>query len=183
MPYYRRRRAAGGTFFFTVVTWQRKRWLCEEISRIVLREAIKRVRDDLPFEIDAWVLLPDHLHCMWTLPGDDEDYSTRWKEIKKHVTRDIRMRKLLPWLIEYQGASRARKREARVWQRRCWEHEIRDEPDFENHLAYIHFNPVKHGLCADPTRWPYSSYHRHRAMGLEELAQAAARLKNCPDLE
>ncbi|RPI21501.1 MAG: transposase [Acidobacteria bacterium] len=183
MPYYRRRRSAGGTFFFTVVSWQRRPWLCEEISRTVLRESIERVRRDLPFEIDAWVLLPEHLHCLWTLPENDDDYPTRWKEIKKHVTRDVRMRPLLPWVIEDPGLSRRRKREARVWQRRSWEHEIRDEHDFSNHLAYIHFNPVKHGLCSDPSAWPYSSYHRYQAIGLEELARAAAQLNDCPDVD
>jgi len=165
------------------VTWQRRHWLCEEITRTVLRESIEKVREKSPFEIDGWVLLPEHLHCLWTLPFEDDKYSTRWKEIKTRLTRDKRMRIVLPWLGEERDPSRQRKREASVWQRRFWEHEIRDEEDFENHLAYIHFNPVKHGLCSAPSEWPYSSYHRYEKIGLEELARMAARLKNCYDLD
>jgi len=179
---YRRRREPGGTYFFTVVTHGRKPWLCDEISRSVLRDSITTVRSKTPFEIDGWVLLPEHLHCLWTLPAEDDDYPSRWKEIKKHVTRDERMRTAFPFLYDSIDSSRRKKGEAKVWQRRYYEHTIRNEQDFENHLAYIHFNPVKHGLCTDPSQWPYSSYHRYEKQSLEELARLAALVKG-PEID
>ncbi len=162
MPEYRRHRAAGGTYFFTVVTFGRRPWLCDEASRAALRRAIDHVRRRHPFRVDAWVLLPDHLHCLWTLPEGDSDYSTRWRLIKGFVARSLGGGGETGEL----GPSRARKGEMGRWQRRFWEHTIRDERDFEAHSDYIHFNPVKHGLCGSPGDWPWSTIHRWTRAGV-----------------
>jgi putative transposase len=157
MPDYRRAFVPGGTFFFTLVTYGRARFLCDDMSRTILREAIERTRVSHPFSIEAIVLLPDHLHAIWTLPAGDADFSMRWSLIKNAFTRG--------WLG--QGAaegcvsrSRQRNRRRGVWQRRFWEHRVRDQDDLLNHLNYIHYNPVKHGLAACPHAWPHSSFAR-----------------------
>lgn len=166
MSSYRRAFAPGGTFFFTVVTDNRAPILCGDLARELLRNAIRRCLDERPFELVAVVLLPDHLHAIWTLPPNDTDYATRWAAIKADFTR--------AWLAaggEEQGRSESRLRERRrgVWQRKFWEHLIRDERDLGQHLDYIHFNPVKHGLAACPHAWPHSSFHAWvRARGYEE---------------
>ncbi len=144
---YRRARKKGGTYFFTVVTHQRRKFLCELENVNLLRLVIKEVMNNHPFTIDAFVLLPDHLHCMWTLPGDDCDFSRRWRLIKGSFSRrcDSRFKDGL-------SASRQLKKEQVIWQRRFWEHTIRDERDFTQHVEYIHFNPVKHGLTDMPKK-------------------------------
>jgi putative transposase len=157
MPNYRRWREAGGTYFFTVVTYARYPWLCEPIARQALRQAIHTTQAAYPFSIDAWVLLPDHLHCIWTLPAGDDDFSTRWRLIKTRTTQ-ICTRHLpidLP-----SSRSRRHRGDHPYWQRRFWEHKVRDETDFQNHIHYIHQNPVKHGHVTTPTDWPYSTIHR-----------------------
>ncbi|NIP73456.1 MAG: transposase [Gammaproteobacteria bacterium] len=141
MPNYRRNRVDGGCYFFTVVAHQRRPWLCTRSARQALRAAVNRVRDDYPFRIEAWVLLTDHMHCIWSLPKGDHRFPLRWQLIKTYVTRSI---------------APAR----RLWQRRYWEHTIRDQIDFNAHCDYIHYNPVKHGLCAAPGDWRFSSFHR-----------------------
>jgi putative transposase len=146
MPSYRRNRLPGGSYFFTLVTHARRRWLCEPEARAAFRAAIEEVRRARPFRIDAWVLLPDHLHCLWTLPPGDADYSTRWRLVKTKVS--IRLAR------------------PSLWQDRFWEHTLRDARDLEAHAAYIHYNPVKHGLCARPADWPYSTLGRFVAAGL-----------------
>jgi putative transposase len=147
MSKYRRVYYPRSSYFFTLVTYNRRPWLAspERIER--LRKAIRFVRDRRPFSLDAIVVLPDHLHCIWTMEND-ADYSTRWQMIKTHFSRFI---KLHP-------DDRGRKR---VWQPRFWEHLIRDERDYERHLHYIHFNPVKHGYVTRPADWPYSSFERY----------------------
>jgi putative transposase len=157
MTRYRRANAAS-TFFFTVVAYRRRPILCDESIRTALRRAIRAARAVLPFSIDGWVLLPDHLHCIWTLPDGDADYSTRWARIKRSVSRecDEAYRDNRPV-----SASVIKHREATIWQRRFWEHRIRNEIDFERHLDYIHFNPVKHGHAACVQDWPYSTFHRY----------------------
>ena len=115
----------------------------------------------MPFEIEAMVVLPDHLHCMWTLPEGDADFSERWRRIKGRFSRQC--------VAEYQqpvSVSRSRKGEKAVWQRRFWEHQIRDEVDFSNHVDYIHYNSVKHGLVGTPRDWPYSSFHKYVCDGI-----------------
>lgn len=156
MPHYRRNWIAGGTFFFTLVTFERRPWLCDEWARAALRTAIASVRRRHPFEIDAWVLLPDHLHCIWTLPSLDRDYATRWRLIKMLVAKSCGQR-----LSGHRLPSSYRlRRERGLWQRRYWEHTLRDERDFGAHADYIHYNPVKHGLCESPGEWPYSTFRR-----------------------
>jgi putative transposase len=158
MPTYRRTVIAGGTYFFTVVTFRRRRFLTEPNSRQILREAIKEVRQQYPFSIDAWVLLPDHLHCLWTFAPDEEPYfSKRWGLIKAKFSRRA---KALFHQADGLTASRAKQRKTIIWQRRFWEHLIRDDADFERHFDYIHYNPVKHGLVSMARDWPYSTFHR-----------------------
>lgn len=157
MPRYRRVKIPGGTYFLTQVTYNRYRWLCNEISRHTLRKAIELVKQQYPFTIDAFVLLPDHFHCIWTLPSGDADYSNRMRLIKVYMTKNCGKQLNISASI---STSRQKRGESNLWQRRFWEHYIRDESDFERHCDYIHYNPVKHGLCSAPKDWKYSSFHR-----------------------
>jgi len=158
MPDYRRNFVAGGTYFFTVALLERKRdLLVAEIG--TLREAVRRVKRLYPFGIVAWVVLPDHLHCIWTLPEGDSDYPTRWRLIK------LLFAKGLP-KVERRSAIRRKRGERGIWHRRYWEHTIRDERDLANHVDYIHANPVKHGWAAAPKDWPHSTFHRYVKDGL-----------------
>jgi putative transposase len=154
---YRRARAEGGTFFFTVNLADRSSTLLVDHADD-LRHAIRTVRAAHPFEITAIVVLPEHLHCVWTLPVRDADYATRWSLIKAGFSR------CLP-VTEFIRDSRARKRERGLWQRRYWEHQIRDDEDLRRHIDYIHFNPVKHGHVSSPAAWRYSSLHRYIRSG------------------
>jgi REP-associated tyrosine transposase len=135
-----------------------------------LRQAINDVRKILPFQSIAWVLLPDHLHTIWTVPETDANFSLRWSRIKQHVTRQCS-----------DGAgtvsvsrSRQKRREGAIWQRRFWEHLIRDDGDLEHHVDYIHYNPVKHGYVARVADWPYSTFHRFVRQGMYPLDWADA---------
>jgi len=163
MPEYRRFKITGGTYFFTLVTYNRHPWLCTEIARSTLRKAIEWVRIKYPFKIDAFVLLPEHLHCIWTLPDGDDNYSIRWKWIKTFVTKRCENELALRYPMSESGKKR---QEGNLWQRRFWEHLIRDEEDFEAHCDYIHYNPVKHGLCISPQDWKFSSFHRFMKSGI-----------------
>ena len=158
MPNYRRLYRPGGSYFFTHVTYQRYPWLCTDIGRHVLREAIIAVHRKHPFAIDAFVLLPDHFHCIWTLPEGDADFPKRWRLIKLMVTKAAGEKLALP--LE-KGRSGELRREGNLWQRRYIEHYIWNERDFENHVNYIHHNPVKHGLVERSTDWAFSSIHRY----------------------
>jgi putative transposase len=152
---YRRAQIKGGTYFFTVVTFKREKILIEPANVKILREAFRYVMDRHTFTIDAFVLLPDHLHCIWTLPRNDRDFSKRWRLLKSYFTRECDQKyKQKPW------ASRKHKKEQAVWQRRFWEHLISDEDDMVKHVEYIHYNPVKHGMANAPKDWEYSSFHR-----------------------
>jgi len=123
----------------------------------------------------AVVLLPDHLHCLWQLPLGDDDYATRWRIVKSRFTRSL----LGAGYVEpRRGASRRRRREHAVWQRRAWEHRVRKEMDWKNHLDYIHYNPVKHGLVAAPGLWPYSTFAKYVAMGEYEPNWGSTEPKN-----
>ena len=159
MPEYRRIKSPGATFFFTVACAERSdnRLLVERVD--LLRDCLRHVRDEHPFAIDAMVVLPEHLHCIWTLPADDADYGTRWGLIKARFSR------ALP-ATENRSQSRRQRGERGIWQRRYWEHIIRDERDFERHVDYIHWNPVKHGWVARVVDWPYSSFHRYVRQGV-----------------
>ncbi|MBV9757749.1 MAG: transposase [Alphaproteobacteria bacterium] len=158
MPDYRRNRVAGGTFFFTVNLLDRRSDLL--VAQIeALRAAVRSVRARSPFHIDAWVVLPDHMHCLWTLPDGDADFSSRWWAIK------VAFSKSLP-AVEPRSPVRLRRGERGIWQRRYWEHTIRGERDYALHMDYVHFNPVKHGLASAPGDWPFSSFRRCVALGL-----------------
>ena len=151
MPHYIRTRIPGATYFFTVAILERRRHLLT-YHIDPLRHAFRTVRARRPFHIDAIVVLPDHCHCIWTLPADDEDFSSRWRLIKSAFARAIESGEPL-------SERRLRKRERGIWQRRFWEHLIRDEEDFARHMDYIHYNPVKHGWVRRVADWPYSSFH------------------------
>lgn len=154
---YRRANAAGATYFFTAnLADRRAGLLVEHID--ALRDALQRVKRAHPFRIDAMVVLPDHLHALWTLPRDDADFPTRWMLIKAGFSRHIPR-------SERRSPSRVAKEERGIWQRRYWEHLIRDERDFARHVEYIHFNPVKHGLVKRTVEWPYSTIHRYVRLG------------------
>ncbi|WP_102226086.1 REP-associated tyrosine transposase [Acidimangrovimonas sediminis] len=150
MSQYRRPVVPGGTVFFTVCLAQRGSWLLvDEIER--LRAAVRDTRAAQPFRIDAWVVLPDHLHCIWTLPEGVEDFSRRWAGIKARFSRGLPAGPRRP--------SHVRRGEKGIWQRRFREHQIRHPAELALHLRYCHLNPVRHGLVESPDDWPYSSIH------------------------
>jgi putative transposase len=152
MPNYRRAFIGGASWFFTVNLRDRTRRLL--VDRIgALRVAVRETCQRFPFDIDAMVVLPDHIHAIWTLPEDDSNFPVRWRLIKIRFSRSIPKGE---WLSE----SRRMRGERGIWQRRYWEHLIRDERDLNHHIDYCWFNPVKHGLVANVEDWPYSSFHR-----------------------
>ncbi len=162
MPEYRRHFNPGGTFFFTVVTYHRYPFFNSGPARTLLGEAFRSAQERYPFTLNAICLLPDHLHCIWTLPDNENDNSIRWRTIKSYFTQ------------RYKGgfhanteisASRKLRRESGIWQRRFWEHIIFDDLDYERHINYIHYNPVKHGLVEDVESWQWSSFHRYVKLG------------------
>lgn len=153
MSDYRRAQDAGACYFFTLVTHQRQPLLTQPRLREALRLAIVQVRQRYPFNICGWVLLPDHLHCLWQLPEEDADYGLRWSMIKRLTSQAF---------VCDGGISLSRRlrRESGLWQRRFWEHRIRDEADYRRHMDYLHWNPMRHGLVERVGDWPWSSYHR-----------------------
>ena len=157
-----RRSKEGQTYFFTVVTYQRQPFMCTDKSIMTLKSVIREVNLLKPFEIDAWVIMPDHLHCIWTLPEGDNDYSIRWGLIKSGFTKSVGKELVGD---AHPTVSRLKHRERAVWQRRFWEHQIRSDKDYEVHCNYIHYNPVKHGLAGSPKEWPYSTFHRYVSKG------------------
>jgi putative transposase len=157
MPDYRRNLLAGGCFFFTVNLLDRRSDLL--VAQInLLRDAVRQAQLRAPFTIDAWVVLPDHMHCLWTLPEGDADFPARWRAIKTAFS------KALPG-VGTPSAVMAARGERGIWQRRYWEHTIRDAPDDASHMDDTHFNPVKHGYVSHPADWPYSSFRRCVAAG------------------
>ena len=133
-------------------------FLCDEPCRRWLRETIIYTRQRYPFKIDAWVLLPDHLHCVWTLPENDDDFSMRWNIIKKRFSQTA---KSTLHQTEFMNKSKHKHRESTIWQRRFWEHQIRDDEDYRYHIQYTHYNPVKQGLVKNPDDWQYSTIQRY----------------------
>ena len=166
MPDYRRNRVPGGTYFFTVNLLERKSGLLVKYIDC-LREAVRMVRLSQPFHIDAWVVLPDHMHCVWTLPEGDADYSSRWKAIKIAFSKSIPKTERL-------SAVRIAKGERGIWQRRYWEHRIRSDKDYAAHVDYCHINPLKHGLVSQVIDWPYSTFHRLVEQGVYPAGWAGA---------
>ena len=155
MMQYRRAFIPGGTYFFTVVTYERQKIFISQETVNLLHESFRHVLRTRKFQIVASVILPDHFHMIWTLPENDSDFPTRWRLIKTYFSVHYH-----PSVILSQSASRDKKQELPVWQRRYWEHFIRDETDLKNHVDYIHYNPVKHGFCENPIEWPYSSFKK-----------------------
>jgi len=156
---YRRIWSPGGTYFFTVNLQERlgNTLLIDQID--LLRSAVRTVRRQHPFTVHAWVVLPEHLHCIWQLPTGDADFAVRWRLIKLLFSRG------LP--VSEHRTTVQRKRGARgIWQRRYWEHLIRNDADFAAHMDYVHMNPVKHGLVTCVADWPYSTFFRLVAQGL-----------------
>lgn len=166
MSNYRRNRVPGGTYFFTVNLFDRQSGLLVEHID-VLRDAIRKTRQSRPFHIDAWVVLPDHLHCIWTLPEHDADYSGRWQAIKKAFSKSIPQN-------EQRTAVQFKRKERGIWQRRFWEHTIISDRDYAAHVDYIHFNPVKHGWAQMVRDWPYSTFHRWVERGVYPLDWAGS---------
>ncbi|MGQ0591444.1 MAG: REP-associated tyrosine transposase [Gammaproteobacteria bacterium] len=166
MRTYQRARMAGGCYFFTVNLALRRdnHLLLRHIAD--LRRAFRVTRRDHPFSIEAIVVLPDHLHCLWQLPPGDDDFPTRWRLIKARFSRCVESG-------ESVSRRRERKGERGLWQRRYWEHLIRDDEDHRRHMDYIHFNPVKHGHVRSVNDWPYSSFHRCVMQGVYPADWAA----------
>ncbi len=157
MVRYRRNFVPGGTYFFTVTLANRRSSaLVDHIG--ALREAFRAARRERPFTIDAIVVLPDHLHAIFTLPAGDADFSGRLRRIKGHFSNHM--------IAAAASVERHPNREYALWQRRFWEHTIRNEEDFARHVDYIHFNPIKHGLVARVGDWPHSSFHLYVRRGL-----------------
>jgi putative transposase len=159
---YRRLYVPGGSYFFTLVTESRRPILDGDAAIGILREAFRSVMDRYPFALSAAVVLPDHLHCVLSLPEHDQDFSTRLRLIKTWFTKhcDSRLRD------DVVDSARRSRGERAIWQHRYWEHLLRDEEDYRRHVEYIHYNPVKHGYANRPVDWPYSSFRHYVAAGI-----------------
>jgi putative transposase len=168
MPNYRRAHEGGASYFFTVVTHYRQPILLQPNILDALRDAFRNVRKIKPFNLDAVVILPDHLHSIWTLPPGDADFGARWGMIKRYVSKRV----ALP-VPTSTSASRQLRRESGLWQRRFWEHLIRDGEDYARHMDYIHYNPVKHGFARSPADWPHSTFRKCVEQGIYPLGWAS----------
>jgi putative transposase len=159
MPNYRRAFIPGGTWFFTVNLLERRgnNLLVREID--LLRSTVRRVQNKFPFHIDAWVVLPEHLHAVMTLPPGDSDFSLRWRLIKSGFSRALPK-------TEHRSTARQAAGERGIWQRHYWEHFIRDGADYQRHVDYVHVNPLKHGHVQRVRDWPYSTFHRYVIAGI-----------------
>ena len=158
MPNYRRFRVPGGTYFFTIALQDRSSDLLTRHIEL-LRVAIRETRRQRPFFINAWTVLPEHMHCVITLPAEDQDYSNRIKGLKIRFSRQIAK-------MEKRSTTRISRGERGIWQRRFWEHTIKDADDYAHHVDYVHYNPVKHGYVTDTYQWPWSTFHRWVEAGL-----------------
>ena len=162
---YRRLHQNGGTYFFTLVTHNRQPIFDTPTNIHLLKNAIHYTKSRYPFTIDAIVILPDHIHCLWTLPDENNDNAVRWMLIKSHVTRNLAP----TYKQSIRSTSRKQKREQPIWQRRFWEHLIQSEADYRKHIEYTHYNPVKHGLATSAKAWPHSSFHHYVERGLYDI--------------
>jgi putative transposase len=165
MPQYHRSYIKGGTYFFTVVTYERRQILTSVEARELLHSAWVDVCQRFPFKTIAVCLLPTYIHCIWSLPDRDANYSVRWKEIKRLFSKGY-LSQIGPG--EIRSASCLKRGEAAIWQRRFWEHTIKDQDDLNRHIDYIHYNPVKHGFVDRVSEWPWSSFHRFVKAGYYE---------------
>jgi putative transposase len=153
--HYKRNYQKGGNYFFTLVTYKRRPLFKQTQNVSLFKTALNKTKKNYPFSLNAFVILPDHLHCLWKLPKNDNDFSTRWRLIKRYFSMEINT------LIN-------NRKEKEVWQNRFWEHTIRNEEDWEKHMDYIHYNPVKHGLVNLPSQWKESSFHYWVEKGIYE---------------
>ncbi len=165
MSEYRRAFQPGGCYFFTVVTHARRPWLGDERAIARLRQAFRQVMQARFFAVDAIVVLPDHLHCIWRLPEGDDDFPERWRQIKRFVSIGMHS----PLNVRGEKA---------LWQRRYWEHLLRDEEDWRRHMDYIHYNPVKHGYTSRPADWPHGSFSQAVARGWYDASWGCAEPEN-----
>lgn len=159
---YRRLYTEGATYFFTVNLQDRTSdLLIQEID--LLRDCFRKVKQKHPFEINAIVILPDHIHTIWTMPKNDADYSRRWRLIKYYFSHQLKNQD------EYISPSREKKQERGIWQRRFWEYKIRNQQDYNNHINYIHYNPIKHDYVQKVKNWRYSSFHKYVELGILDV--------------
>jgi len=166
MPQYRRWCVPNSYYFFTLVTYKRQPIFQNDDVIHLLKDSIKPVKAKYPFQLESIVILPDHIHCIWKLPENETDFSKRWQLIKMRFSREYNKRYNT---TSSTTKSRIKKREASVWQRRFWEHWIRDEKDLQRHTDYIHYNPVKHGYVKNPKDWKRSSFHKFVEKGWYNL--------------
>ncbi|WAJ70189.1 REP-associated tyrosine transposase [Catenovulum adriaticum] len=159
MPNYKRFKKAGGLYFFTVTLANRfnNDLLIRHIE--LLRAVVKKVKTEYPFIIHAWCVLPDHMHCVIELPEGDDNFSLRWQLIKTHFSKKLPK-------SEFLSEVQLKRKERGIWQKRFWEHVIRDETDYWHHINYVHFNPLKHGLVTQLKSWPYSTFHQYVQAGV-----------------
>jgi putative transposase len=155
MATFRRDLTKGATYFFTVTSYRRQPFLTKPEVIATLREAIAEVKQSHPFDIVAWAVLPDHMHTVWALPENDADYGLRWGLIKRFVSRDA-----CQTISVTKAKSQIKRNESGFWQRRFWEHRIRNDADLQRHVDYTHYNPVKHELVERVVDWPHSTFHR-----------------------
>ncbi len=155
---YRRAYAKGATYFFTANLLNRNGTLLTDYIDL-LKQSIRTVKNSHPFHIDAIAILPDHIHTLWTLPDNESDFPLRWRLIKSGFSKNLPKTETI-------SASRRKKGERGIWQRRFWEHLIRNEEDFANHVNYIHINPVKHGYVQKASDWRYTSIHKYIRTGI-----------------
>jgi len=179
MPEYRRPWTLGGTFFFTVNLWQREgnTLLVDHID--LLRDSVRAVKNNHPFTIHGWVVLPEHMHCLFSLAENEADFALRWRLIKGEFSQR------LPHTPnhEFRSASRQKRGERGIWQRRYFEHRIRNQNDFNAHMDYIHINPLKHGLVSRVQDWPFSTFHRLVDKGVYSLGWAGGSLADSLEYE
>ncbi len=178
MPEYNRYYRQGGTYFFTAVSYRRRCIFNNERAISLLWNCFKTTIKLYRFSVNAVVILPDHIHTIWTLPENDSDFSTRWKIIKSDFSRQYKK-------IDtgYLPKSLIRKGEVGIWQRRFWEHLIRDQEDFNKHCDYIHYNPVKHGLVKKPAEWKYSSFDNYVKHGYYDQYWGISKEKDLIDMD
>ena len=179
MSQYRRSYVPGGVFFLTLVTYRRIPLFSDVENISLLRKAIAKMRTEKPFDITAAVVLPEHIHFIWSLPPNDSNYSQRVSRLKVLFTRSLKRNFSLSGDI---SPSRLQHRESNVWQRRFWEHTIFNEQDLHRHLDYIHYNPVKHGLVSCPHLWEYSSFHKWVNQGKYPLDWGCSCGNNLPQV-
>lgn len=163
MPQYIRSYTKGATYFFTLVAHNRRPIFCEDDFLKAFRGGIEHVKQQYPFEIIAWVQLPDHLHCIWQMTDDNTNYSQCWSRIKR-LTSQACPQYHLP--AQDLSNSMVKRSEKGIWQRRFYEHQINSEEDFASCMDYLHYNPVKHGLVKNVVDWQYSSFHRYVKNGV-----------------